>query len=185
MALDCLLGCSTSQHFKHFFGRELTPEVRLLERTVLTIRLIVFFPCYWWRVVFHQAIGLTTGTVTLNFIWYSMQITTYTKSISFLQYIFLQICVPKWNLDMLIAFFSFAFLSFFNYNPFRWCWMVFITLEVNEKMNYIHIQLKKWKRSEMSQGNCSRFACILKTKRKKKKSVFYWKSFSDNMNRTN
>lgn len=53
----------------------------------------------------HQT--ATTGTVTLNLIWYSMQIPTYANSISFLPCVFLQIivCVLKRDLDMLIAFF--------------------------------------------------------------------------------
>lgn len=98
MALGCLSSCNASQLFKHFFKKELTPEVRLLQENSFNDRINSIFSLYLMKSGFlsvHQT--ATTGTVTLNLIWYSMQITTYANSVSFLPCVFLQIiiCVLK------------------------------------------------------------------------------------------
>lgn len=97
--------------FPASFKRELTPEVRLLQENSFGDRINSIFPLYSVKsglLLVHQT--ATTGTVILNLIWYSMQITTYANSVSFLPCVFLQIvvCVLKWDCDMLIAFFVFG-----------------------------------------------------------------------------
>lgn len=56
--------------------------------------------------------------------------------------------------------------------------MVFVTLELNEKMNYIHIQLK---RDEVSQEMETAVGCMYFKKKKEEISVLS-KSLSDDMN---
>lgn len=158
MASGCLSGCSTSQHFKHFFGRELTPEVRLLQEKSFDNHINSLFSLWLVKSGFpsghrshdwHSYIKFHT-VLSANYYLHEVHL-IFTVRIS------ADLCskVRPWHANCFF-FFSLFFRAFFNYNPFRWCWMVFITLEVNEKINYIHIQQKKLKRGEISQGNCSR-----------------------------
>lgn len=94
--------------FPASFKRELTPEVRPLQENSFDSRINSIFSLYSVKSGFpsvHQP--ATAGTVTLNLIWYSMQIATYANSVSFLPCVLPQIivCVLKQDLDMLIAFF--------------------------------------------------------------------------------
>lgn len=87
----------------------------------------------------------------LNFI---LRISTYTNLCS---------KARPWHANCLFA--SWLFLS---WTPFMW--MVFVALELNGKLNYVRIQLK---RHMVSQGVKAKLCCTyFKKEKKKKKSVF-------------